>query len=79
MQIKILQKKCKISKLFTKIANFHALPVSKLLMDEGRLLEFQTVGRDQVQFWALTKDHKLEYFDVFVPRDGHGDPEQSFG
>lgn len=26
---------------------------------EGRLLEFATVGRDQIHFWAFTKDEKL--------------------
>jgi len=33
---------------------------------EGRLLEFATVGRDQVYFWNYNKDEKLEYYDVFI-------------
>ena len=36
---------------------------------EGRLLEFATVGRDQIHFWAFTKEEKLEYYDVFIPKD----------
>jgi hypothetical protein len=26
---------------------------------EGKLLEFATVGRDQIHFWTYTKDEKL--------------------
>jgi hypothetical protein len=33
---------------------------------EGKLLEFATVGRDQVHFWTFNKDEKLEYYDVFI-------------
>ena len=36
---------------------------------EGRLLEFATVGRDQIHFWAFTKEEKLEYYDVFIQKD----------
>lgn len=39
---------------------------------EGRLLEFATVGRDQIHFWAYTKDDKLEYYDVFIHGDNEG-------
>jgi hypothetical protein len=27
------------------------------------------VGRDQIYFWAFTKETKLEYYDVFIPRN----------
>lgn len=33
---------------------------------EGKLLEFATVGRDQIHFWTYTKDEKLEYYDLFI-------------
>ena len=33
---------------------------------EGHLLEFATVGRDQVHFWSYNRDEKLEYYDVFI-------------
>lgn len=33
-----------------------------------RQIEFVTVGRDQIQFWAFTKDKKLEYYDVFIEK-----------
>lgn len=36
---------------------------------EGRILEFATVGRDQIHFWAFTKEEKLEYYDVFLKPD----------
>jgi WD40 repeat protein len=40
---------------------------------EGRNLEFATVGRDQVHFWALDRDDKLEYYDVFIPKGESGE------
>lgn len=33
---------------------------------EGKLLEFATVGRDQIHFWSYNKDEKLEYYDLFI-------------
>lgn len=33
---------------------------------EGKALEFATVGRDQIHFWQLNKDDKLQYYDVFI-------------
>jgi hypothetical protein len=40
---------------------------------EGRNLEFATVGRDQIHFWALDRDDKLEYYDVFIPKGENGE------
>lgn len=31
------------------------------------------MGRDQVHFWALDRDDKLEYYDVFIPKGENGD------
>jgi hypothetical protein len=35
------------------------------------------VGRDQIHFWAINKDEKLDYYDVFIraedEQDGHGE------
>ena len=46
--------------------------VSSSVYMSDRVFEFSTVGRDQVQFWALVKDFKneyrLEYYDVFVKK-----------
>ena len=36
---------------------------------EGRIMEFATVGRDQIHFWAYNKDEKLEYYDVFIQKE----------
>ena len=33
---------------------------------EGKLLQFATVGRDQIHFWTYTKDEKLQYYDLFI-------------
>ena len=46
--------------------------VSSSCYMSDRTFEFCTVGRDQVQFWALVKDYRnefrLEYYDVFVKK-----------
>ncbi|KRX04875.1 WD40-repeat-containing domain [Pseudocohnilembus persalinus] len=34
-----------------------------------RNFEFVTVGRDQIQFWAFTKEEKLEYYDHFISKN----------
>lgn len=48
------------------------IKVSSSCYMSERAFEFCTVGRDQVQFWALVKDFKneyrLEYYDVFVKK-----------
>jgi len=48
------------------------IKVSSSCYMSDRTFEFCTVGRDQVQFWALVKDFKneyrLEYFDVFIKK-----------
>ena len=45
-------------------------------MFEGCLLEFATVGRDQIHLWHYTRDEKLEYFDLFIkPEEDEEIPE----
>jgi len=46
--------------------------VSSRSINEEHLVEFVTVGRDQVQFWGLTKAAKLEYVDIFMPKYDNG-------
>lgn len=43
--------------------------MSAATFSSERLFEFCTVGRDQIYFWAFTKDRKLEYHDVFLGRN----------
>ncbi|CAD8163025.1 unnamed protein product [Paramecium octaurelia] len=45
------------------------IKLSKYSFSKERIIEFATVGRDQIYLWAFTKDHKLEYFDVFIPKN----------
>ena len=42
------------------------MKISTSTFSQERLFEFVTVGRDQVQFWGFNKDHRLEYYDVFI-------------
>ena len=46
--------------------------ISNFTHDNQRVFEFCTVGKDQVQFWAVVRDSKedfrLEYYDVFVKK-----------
>ena len=35
-------------------------------------LDFVTVGRDQINFWTFSKDDKLQYQDVFIPKTKEG-------
>ncbi len=40
---------------------------------EGRQLEFATVGRGQIHFWAFNQDDKLEYYNAFIPKKENGE------
>lgn len=42
---------------------------SEYSFSKERIFEFCTVGRDQIYFWAYTKDKALEYYDVFIERN----------
>lgn len=42
--------------------------VTPFCYHQDRFFEFATVGKDQIQFWAFTREHKLEYYDVFVDK-----------
>jgi hypothetical protein len=42
---------------------------SRYCFAPDRVLEFSTVGRDQVYFWALSTENVLEYYDVFLERN----------
>ena len=42
-------------------------------MFEGVLLEFATVGRDQIHFWHYNRDEKLEYLDIFIKPEEEDD------
>lgn len=45
------------------------IQISQFQFSKERLIEFCTVGRDQIYFWAFTKERKLEYHDVFLERN----------
>lgn len=51
------------------------LKISTRVFTQDRLLEFVTVGRDQVQFWALNREHKLQYYDIFLEKINQKIPE----
>lgn len=42
--------------------------ISEIVHISENQLEFCTVGRDTIQFWALDKANSLKYYDVFVPK-----------
>ena len=52
------------------------IKISENTFASDRLLEFTTVGRDQIQFWALTTKEKLEYYDVFIEKKKNGDLQE---
>ncbi|KAL4455065.1 hypothetical protein ABPG74_006447 [Tetrahymena malaccensis] len=50
------------------IDRINDVKISEIVHTVDNQLEFCTVGRDTVQFWALDKTNTLKYFDVFVPK-----------
>jgi WD40 repeat protein len=49
------------------------IKISENTYSSERLIEFTTVGRDQIQFWALNNNEKLEYYDVFIEKKKTGE------